>query len=127
MTKTELENKLQRRCQQIMKDGESFVFKTHGSMYTRAGIPDLVACVPVTLETLLEMMKDDWFKNDKIGIFVSLEIKRADHLNELSKAQEIVGREIVNAGGIWLAIDDSDVVEGIMKTMRGELCSTMNM
>lgn len=121
MAKTELESRIQRRCQETMKKNGAFVFKTHGNMYTRTGIPDLVASVPVTLETLQKMIADGWFPDDKIGIFVSLEIKRENRLDELSKAQEIVGKEINNAGGIWFAIDDSDIVYAIMKTMKGEL------
>lgn len=121
MAKTELESRIQRRCQEIMKKAGAFVFKTHGSMYTRTGIPDLVACVPVTIDVLRQMIDDDWYKDNKIGLFVSLEIKREDRLNELSKAQEIVGKEIKNAGGQWFALDDSELVSAIMKTIRGEL------
>lgn len=121
MAKTELESRIQRRCQQIIKDNNAFVFKTHGNIYTRTGLPDLVSCVPVTLEVLLKMIEDGWFKDDKIGIFVSFETKREDRLNELSRAQEIVGKEIKNSGGIWFTIDDSDIVHAIMKTMKGEL------
>lgn len=121
---SELESKIQRRCQKILKDNEAFVFKTHGDMYTRIGIPDLVACVPVTEEVLKKMLDDGWFKNRRIGIFVGLECKQVGKLNvfdDRRKAQEIVGNEIKNAGGIWFAIDDSDVVEAIVKTMRGEI------
>lgn len=121
MAKTELESRLQQRCQQIIKESGAFVFKTHGNMYTRTGIPDLVACIPVTKEVLQNMLDDDWFQDNKIGIFVSIEIKRENHLDELSKAQEIVGNEIKKAGGIWFAIDDSDLVRAIVKTMRGEI------
>ena len=121
---SELESKLQRRCQKILKDNGAFVFKTHGDMYSRVGIPDLVACVPVTEDTLQKMLDEGWFKNNKIGIFVSFECKRAGKLNvfdDRRKAQEIVGEEIKNSGGIWFAIDDSDIVEAIVKTMKGEM------
>lgn len=121
MSKTESEARLQRRCQEIIKNHGAFVFKTNGNMFTRAGIPDLVACVPTEIETLKKMIDDGWFKNNKVGVFVSLEIKRENHLNELSQAQDIVGNEIKNAGGIWFAIDDSDLAYAIMKTMRGEM------
>jgi len=117
----ELESKLQRRCQQIIKDNGAFVFKTHGDMFSKAGMPDLVACVPTKIETLKKMIDDGWFKNGCVGIFMGLEIKREGHLNELREAQVIVGKEIKKAGGIWYAIDDSDLVHAIMKTMKGEL------
>ena len=121
---SELESDLQRRCQQILKNGGSFVFKTHGDMYSRVGIPDLVACVPVTEDVLKKMLDDGWFRNNKIGIFVGLECKRVGKLNvfdDRRKAQEIVGNEIKNAGGIWFAIDDSDIVHAIVKTTKGEM------
>ena len=120
----ELENKLQRRCQKILKDGGAFVFKTHGDMYTRRGIPDLVSCIPASEEQIRKLLDEGWFKNDRVGIFVAFECKRPGELDvfdDRRKAQEIVGNEIKNASGIWFAIDDSDVVEAILKKMKGEL------
>lgn len=120
----ELESKIQRRCQKILKDNGAFVFKTHGDMYTRIGIPDLVACIPTTEDILRKMLDDGWFKNNKIGIFVGLECKQVGKLHvfdDRRRAQEIVGDEIKDAGGIWFAIDDSDIVEAIVKTLKGEL------
>lgn len=117
----ELESKIQRRCQQILKDNKSFVFKTHGSIYQRIGLPDLVACIPTNSTTLQRLLAEDWFKDKQIGIFVGFEVKRENQLNDLSEAQKIVGREIKEAGGLWFAIDDSDYVEAITKMMRGEL------
>lgn len=121
MNRNEPESKLQRRCQKILKDGGAFVFKTHGNIYTRTGLPDLVACIPAKQEVLQKLLDDGWFKHDSVGIFVGLEIKRAGRLNELSKAQEIVGNEIKEAGGIWYAIDDSDIVYAIVETMKGRI------
>lgn len=121
---SELESKLQRRCQKILKDGGAFVFKTHGDMYTRVGIPDLVSCIPATEETIRKLLNDGWFKNKNVGIFVAFECKRPGQLDvfdDRRKAQEIVGNEIKDAGGIWFAIDDSDIVEAILKTVKGEL------
>lgn len=120
----ELESNLQRRCQQILKNGGAFTFKTHGDMYSRVGIPDLVSCIPVTEDVLKKMLDDGWFKDRKIGIFVGLECKRPGKLNvfdDRRRAQEIVGNEIKNAGGIWFAIDDSDIVHAIIKTTKGEM------
>lgn len=121
---SELESKLQRRCQKILKDGNAFVFKTHGDMYSRIGIPDLISCIPVDEENLRRMLDDGWFKDRKIGIFVGFECKREGELlvfDDRRKAQEIVGNEIKNAGGLWFAIDDSEFVEAILKMTKGEL------
>ena len=121
---SELESKIQRRCQRILKEGGAFTFKTHGDMYSRVGIPDLVSCVPVTEDVLKKMLDEGWFKNRKIGVFVGIECKQIDKLeifDDRRRAQEIVGREIKNAGGIWFTVGDSDVVEALIKTMKGEI------
>lgn len=121
---TELESKLQRRCQKILKDNGAFVFKTHGDMYSRVGIPDLVSCIPVTESTIKKLLDDGWFKNNNVGVFVGFECKRAgklDVFDDRRRAQEIVGKEIKEAGGIWFAVDDSDVVLAIVKTLKGEM------
>lgn len=116
-----LESTLQRKCQQIIRENEGFVFKTHGNIYSRAGIPDLVACIPATIETLQRMLENGWFKDDEIGIFVSLEVKRPSGTNEVSDAQRIVGKEIQNSGGLWFTVDETDSVKAILKMIRGEI------
>lgn len=120
----ELENKLQRRCQKILKDGGAFVFKTHADMYTRRGIPDLISCIPASEERIRTLLEEGWFKNNKVGLFVAFECKRPGEINvfdDRRRAQEIVGKEIMDASGIWFVIDDSDAVEAVLKTLKGEL------
>ena len=121
---SELESKLQRRCQKILKENGAFVFKTHGDIYSRIGIPDLVSCIPVTEAVVRKMLEEGWFRDNRLGIFVGFECKRAGKLHVIDdrrRAQEIVGEEIKKAGGLWFAIDDSDMVEAIVKSMKGEL------
>lgn len=117
----ELESKIQRRCQKILSDNGAFVFKTHGDIYMKKGIPDLVCCIPTDLETIHKLKDDGWFKDNQVGIFVGFEIKRKNLLGDVSDAQRIVGKQIENAGGIWYAVDDSDVVEAIVETLKGRL------
>lgn len=104
-----------------MREMGCYVFKNHGNMFTEAGRPDLVACVPTKIETLEKLIKDQWFRDNFVGVFVGLEIKRENRLNELSTAQKIVGENIKKAGGIWFAIDDSDLAKGIVMKLKGEL------
>lgn len=120
MVKKELESKVQRKCQALVKENGGFVFKTHGDMYTRPGIPDLIACIPTSIDRLQELINQGWFTG-KIGIFVGFEIKRENKLNEVSNAQKIVGAEIQKAGGMWYATDNPDLVEGICKLLKGEI------
>lgn len=119
--KKELESKVQRRGQAVVKENGGFVFKTHGDIYSRPGIPDLICCIPTNVERLQELIDQGWFKDKKIGIFVGFEIKRENRLNELSDAQKIVGEEIQKAGGMWYATDNTDLIDGICKLLKGEL------
>lgn len=116
----ELESRLQRRCQSILKDKQAFVIKTHGDIYGRVGIPDLIACVPIDKDRLLDLVNEDWFKDGKVGLFVSFELKREGHLKDVSRAQEIVGKEIKDAGGLWFAIDDSELLEYLIDKLKGD-------
>ena len=79
-------------------------------MYTEKGRPDLTACVPVTLKTLIKIFGED----ATVGIFLGVEMKRPGLVDNTSSAQEIVGRQIKKASGLWFAIDDPDIIEALM-------------
>lgn len=117
MAVTERERKVQERTMRIIRKYGGYVYKNAQSMYTEKGRPDLTACVPTTLKKLTEIFGED----AEVGLFVGLEIKRDGHLGEVSDAQEIVGRTIKKAKGIWLAIDDTDLVEALMIKFTGEV------
>lgn len=117
MAVTERERKVQERTMRVVRKYGGYVYKNAQSMYTEKGRPDLTACVPTTLKRLIEIYGED----AKIGLFVGLEIKRDGHLGEVSEAQEIVGNTIRKANGIWLAIDDTDIVEALMIKFTGEV------
>lgn len=97
---TDKESALQRSCQRIIRKYGGYVFKNNGNIFTEKGRPDLVACVK--------------------GKFVGIELKRENHMEEVSDAQKIVGRQIQAAGGIWIATDDANVVEVLMIKLTGE-------
>ena len=107
---TERERKVQERTMRIVRKYGGYVYKNAQNMYTEKGRPDLTACIPTTLKKLEEVFGE----NAKVGIFVGIELKRDGHLGEVSEAQRIVGNQIKKANGIWLAIDDSDVIEALM-------------
>ena len=117
MAITERERKVQERTMRIVRKYGGYIYKNAQSIYTEKGRPDLTACVPTTLKRLVELYGED----AKIGLFVGLEIKRNGHLGEVSDAQEIVGNHIRKANGIWLAIDDTDLVEALMIRFTGEV------
>ena len=119
---TERESKLQSRILQIVRKNGGYIYKNAQNMYTEKGRPDLCACIPTKLSTLARMVGED----ATVGIFVGLELKREGHLNEVSDAQLIVGNKIKQAAGLWFAIDDSDIVEALMKRLTEGVCNTKN-
>lgn len=112
----ELESKTQKKIIDVVRKYGGYIYKNAQNMYTEKGRPDLTACIPTTLFTLTSLFGQD----AKIGIFVGLEVKRTGHLNEVSPAQEVVGRQITNASGLWYAVDDPKIVEALMKRLTGE-------
>lgn len=110
MAKTERERKVQERTMRIIRKYGGYVYKNAQGLYTEKGRPDLTACIPTTLKRLIEI----YGENAKIGLFIGIELKRDGHLGEVSEAQEIVGRRIKESNGIWIAIDDTDIIEALM-------------
>lgn len=113
MALTERERKTQEKTMRVIRKYNGYVYKNAQSMYTEKGRPDLTACVPAKLKTLIEMFGED----ATIGVFIGIEMKRPGALNDVSTAQEIVGRQIRKAHGLWFAIDDADVVEILMSKL----------
>lgn len=107
---TERERKVQEKTMRIVRKYNGYVYKNAQNMYTEKGRPDLTACIPTTISKLQEAFG----KDATVGVFVGIELKREGHLNNVSEAQRIVGDQIKKAGGIWIAIDDPDIVEALM-------------
>lgn len=110
MSQTERERKVQERTMKVIRKYGGYVYKNAQNMYTEVGRPDLAACVPVKLKTLIKEFGED----ATIGIFVGIEMKRLGKLNNVSEAQKIVGNQIKKAKGIWFATDDDELVEAFM-------------
>lgn len=112
----ERERKIQEKTIAVIRKHGGYVYKNNQNMYTEKGRPDLTACIPTTLDTLMKMFG----KNAEIGIFVGIEMKRPGLVDNTSNAQEIVGRKIKKAKGLWFATDDPDIVEAlVMKLTEG--------
>ena len=116
MAQTERERKVQEKTMRIIRKYGGYVYKNAQNMYTEKGRPDLTACIPTTLGKLEEMFG----KDAEVGVFVGIELKRDGHLGEVSEAQQIVGRQIKKAKGLWLAIDDPLVIEALMLRLAKE-------
>lgn len=114
MAQTEREAKVQKKTMDILRKYGCYVYKNAQNVFTEKGRPDLAACVPVELSVLEKVFGADY----KVGIFVGIELKRDGHLGEVSEAQQVVGRQIKRAGGLWLAIDDPLVVEALLQRLE---------
>lgn len=74
------ETKIQRQVQDYLKSIGAYCFKVHGSIYMRAGIPDIICCYN--------------------GLFIGIETK--DYGNTPSELQKAHGRQIKKAKGIFM-------------------------
>ena len=117
MAQTERERKVQERVLATVRKYGGYVYKNAQNMYTEKGRPDLTACIPAKLSKLVEIFGED----ATIGLFVGLEIKRdCEHGYGTTEAQEVVGRKIKKANGIWLTVDDPLIVEALMIKLKGD-------
>lgn len=117
MSMTERERKVQEKAMRIFKKYKCYCYKNAQNMFTEAGRPDVAACVPVTVKQLLDLYGED----AEVGIFVGVELKRDGKLGNVSTAQQIVGRAIKRAKGIWLAVDDANIIEALLVKLQGEI------
>ena len=114
MAQTERESKVQRKTIDILRKHGCYVYKNAQNVFTEKGRPDLTACIPVELEVLERVFGSDY----KVGVFIGIELKRDGHLGEVSEAQQVVGRQIKRAGGLWFAIDDPLVIEALLQRLE---------
>lgn len=112
----ELESKVQKKCMDLVRKRGGYIYKNAQSMYTEIGRPDLAACVPVYVSDIIAYCEREAIPltEARIGLFLGLEIKRLGHLNEVSDAQSIVGRQIEKCGGLWYAVDSTETVSDIL-------------
>ena len=116
MSNVELESKTQKAAMNLLRHNKAYVYKNAQGLYTERGRPDLVACVPIKISQLKQLYQDD----DTVGLFMGIEMKRPGEINNTSIAQEIVGRQIQNCGGIWFPLDNIDNLKHILQKLLGD-------
>lgn len=77
-----------------------FAWKTHGGMYSTAGIPDIIACIN--------------------GRFFAFEVKTA--VGQATELQEATINKILTAGGIAAVVRSVDEVRAILDKTCTVLC-----
>lgn len=90
------ENKVKESIQGYLKELGAYQFKVHGSIYMRAGIPDIVCCIK--------------------GRFIGIEAK--DYGNGPSELQLAHGRQIEKAGGIFIVAYCVSDVQKVLKSQK---------
>lgn len=113
---TERERKVQEKSMKIIRKYNGYVYKNAQNMYTEKGRPDLTACVPVSISRLEKLFG----KDTKVGIFIGIELKRDGHIDNVSEAQRIVGNQIKKSSGLWIAVDNADIIEALMIRLTEE-------
>lgn len=103
-----LESKVQQEVLKRLRKLGCYVYKNAQNMYTEKGRPDLTACVPIEVD------------GRQYGLFLGIELKRPGRLNGVSEAQEVVGRQIRKANGLWILSDSPEYIEQyVINLQRG--------
>lgn len=117
--KQELESVTQRKIMNAVRKHGGYVYKNPQSALTEVGRPDLTACIPAKLSTLVQLLGED----ATVGLYCGIEVKRPGRRNEknggLSKGQIVVAKQINNAHGEWIRIDNPADIERIMEMYMG--------
>jgi len=87
--------------------------------YSRAGVPDFLACVPVTARELREHL-DKLPDDARVGIFAGLEAKAPGKRSNTSALQDKELTKISEAGGITAVFDSEDVLMDSLRSALGE-------
>ena len=83
-------------------------------VYTRSGIPDLIACVPFTKEEALRYLES----HDTIGVFLGVEVKKPEEWDNTTKLQEYNLGKIQSLGGLSLVAWTKEMVQKYLKENR---------
>lgn len=102
------ESQFQKECIDYLKTKGCYVYKNNQNEFTEKGRPDLTVCMPVVF-----INKG---RECKVGLYMGLELKREDKYNKTSLAQEIVGRQIRKAHGLWYKIDSIEQLDTIIRS-----------
>lgn len=113
MRKTETV-KVEEPIKRIFKQYGCYVYKNVQNVFTERGRPDLTACVPVKIKTLIELYGLD----AEIGVFVGIECKVNENKYDATEAQNVVGRKIMKAKGLWFKEQDPLVIKLLLERLK---------
>lgn len=112
------ENEVQKKMMDIVKRYGGYVYKNNQNAFSERGRPDLTACIPTTTYALRDFIKD-FDDNTPIGLFMGIECKVNKNEYDSTLAQEVVGRQIKRAHGLWLSTDDVAFLDALLRKLTG--------
>ena len=106
------EQNVQSKIIETLEEAES-AYVVNG-VYTRSGIPDLIACIPFTKEQALKHFET----HDTIGVFLGIEVKKPEKWDNTTKLQEYNLGKIQSLGGLSLVAWTKEMVLEFLKKNR---------
>lgn len=105
MTEQKIQSKI---IKDLEKNHNAYVVN---GIYTKAGIPDLVACIPFTKEQVLKHFET----HSTLGVFVGIEVKKPETKTDTSPLQEYNLGKIQSLGGLSLVAWSTNIVKDFLK------------
>lgn len=105
--------KVEEPIKRIFRNYGCYVYKNVQNVFTERGRPDLTACVPVKISTLVDLYGLD----AEIGVFVAVECKVDENKYDATEAQNVVGRKIMKSKGLWLKEQDPLVIKLLLERL----------
>lgn len=90
-----LEKQIENKIKKLLTNSGAYFFKHFGCKFSRAGVPDLIACLN--------------------GRFIAIEVKRTD--GKLSELQKIHIQQIEDAGGIAIVARSVEEVQECLNSI----------
>ena len=109
------EQDYQKKIVKLLEDRGAYTAKV--IVASKKGVPDIVACVPMSKEQVLKRFET----TDTIGVFMGIEVKTPSTMNNVSKLQEYNLKKINDAGGIAIVAWSVNRIEEICNGLRDSL------
>lgn len=103
------EGKVKQQVKNVLKEHEAWHYMPVQNGMGVTGIPDLIACVPLTISA--DMV------GKTIGVFVGVETKAPGKIKNTTPNQKRNLEKISKAGGVAIVSDDADRVDLVLNLL----------
>ena len=105
MTEQKIQSKI---IKSLEKNHNAYVVN---GIYSRAGVPDLIVCIPFTKDQVLKHFET----SNTIGVFFGIEVKKPETKTATSKLQEYNLGKIQALGGFSLVAWTTGMIKDFIK------------